>query len=266
MDVLERGHLLERRDDHWTVRSPANPGFWWGNFLLFDDAPRTGDGERWEALFDAEFGEDPRILHRTFAWDRTDGDRGQAERELLTRGYAIEETTGLCMRPGELRRHPRENGEVTVRTLDPHGDPLWDQVAAVQLDDRQQQPGQFHQDIERTRAFIDGRLRALRELFAAGRGAWYVALDGDAVVGSLAVVVTEGRARYQHVDTLGSHRRRGIASRLVADAAVDVAARFPVEDLVIAADPGYHAVRLYEDLGFRALERVCGALLGPGAR
>ena len=39
---------LERRDGYWVVQSPSNPTFWWGNFLLFDDAPAAGDGDRWE--------------------------------------------------------------------------------------------------------------------------------------------------------------------------------------------------------------------------
>src|SRR5438105_2519423 len=63
--------------------------------------------------------------------------------------------------------------------------------------------------------------KELRELFRAGRGAWYVALDesGREVQGSCGVVVTAGRGRYQAVDTAEAHRRRGICSRLVVQAA-----------------------------------------------
>jgi len=49
IDVLAPDHRLERRADHWVVSSPSNPTFWWGNFLLFDDAPGPGDGERWKS-------------------------------------------------------------------------------------------------------------------------------------------------------------------------------------------------------------------------
>jgi GNAT superfamily N-acetyltransferase len=116
------------------------------------------------------------------------------------------------------------------------------------------------------RAFSRRRLAGLRELFApGGRGAWYVALDGERVVGSCGIVVTGRRARYQAVDTVPSHRRRGICSRLLIDAAEHASTRHPVGSFVIAADPAYHALGIYESLGFRARERVGGVVRRPGA-
>lgn len=115
------------------------------------------------------------------------------------------------------------------------------------------------------RSFVHGRLAALRDLFRAGRGAWYVALDGEQVVGSLGIVVTARRARFQMVDTRISHRRRGIASRLVVSAAAHAARQQPIDQLVIAADPDYHAQRIYESLGFTAIERVAGVVQERGA-
>jgi hypothetical protein len=37
------------------VRSPANPTFWWGNFMLLDVPPVAGEKGRWLSRFaDAE--------------------------------------------------------------------------------------------------------------------------------------------------------------------------------------------------------------------
>ena len=47
----------------------------------------------------------------------------------------------------------------------------------------------------------------------------------------------------------------------MVEAAAATAARHPVERFVICADPGYHALGLYESLGFRAVEHVAAALL-----
>ena len=80
LDVLALDRVIERRDGFLLVRSPGNPTFYWGNFLLFDREPAPGDGPRWEALFDEAFGDDPRVKHRTFAWDRTDGVAGRGAR------------------------------------------------------------------------------------------------------------------------------------------------------------------------------------------
>src|SRR5579862_5747186 len=85
IDVLAPDHALERGKDYWVVHSPGNPTFWWGNFLIFDEAPGVGDGERWERVFVEEFAERPDVTHRTFAWDRVDGEIGAAEREFVNR-------------------------------------------------------------------------------------------------------------------------------------------------------------------------------------
>jgi ribosomal protein S18 acetylase RimI-like enzyme len=117
---------------------------------------------------------------------------------------------------------------------------------------------------------VEDRFRArrqedLRRLFRAGRGSWYVAIDPDTdqVVGSCGVVVTGERGRFQTVDTAEAFRRRGICSRLVVDAAHHAASHYGARRLVIAADPDYHALGLYESLGFDRVERVCGVFTWP---
>jgi ribosomal protein S18 acetylase RimI-like enzyme len=90
-----------------------------------------------------------------------------------------------------------------------------------------------------------------------------VATRAGAVVGSCGVVVTDDRGRFQAVDTAQAYRRRGICSRLVVDAAADAVARFGARRLVICADPNYHALGIYESLGFRRIERVAGVYRAP---
>lgn len=258
IDVLPPNHTVQRRDGCLVVRSPTNPTHWWGNLLVFDEPPAEGDGERWEALFAEEFA-DERITHRTFAWDRTDDERGAVDAEFLARDYDLELSVGMIAAPEEIHPHPRANADVQVTALDPRvGGPdegRWEQVVDLQVDAR---------DMERLpteephRVFSRARQAELREMFRAGLGAWYVALDGDVVAGSMGIVVTGGRARYQAVDTAVTHRRRGICSRLLVDAARHAVASYAATDLVIVADPEYHAAGIYESVGFRHVERVCG--------
>jgi ribosomal protein S18 acetylase RimI-like enzyme len=257
VDVLPLDATLTRHDGFWVVRSPSNPVHYWGNFLLFDDPPRAGDGGRWEAKFAAAFGE--RVPdHRSFAWDRTDGATGAVEREFIDRGYELQRTVGLLARPRELVHHRRANREVLVRALDPAADhDAWSQVIELWVAGRE--PSFAEREY---REFAGARLADLRALFQAGRGAWWVAeLKLGEVAGSLGIVVTGSRARYQTVDTAERYRGRGICSRLVVEAAHTTAARHPVEHFVICADPDYHALGLYESLGFVAVERVAGVLL-----
>jgi len=91
IDVLPLATVVERRDGYLVVRSPSNPSHYWGNFLLFDDPPRDGDGSRWEAQFAEAFADESRVRHRTFAWDQTDGAIGAARSEFVDRGYDLDE-------------------------------------------------------------------------------------------------------------------------------------------------------------------------------
>jgi ribosomal protein S18 acetylase RimI-like enzyme len=235
--------------------------------LLFDDAPHPGDAGRWEALFDTAFGADTRIRHRAFGWDRPDGASGSAREEFAGRGYDIEDNIGLVADAPRLAPHPRENREVVVHALDPAvgaDAELWDAVVELQVagrDDAHEEAGY--------RAFTRARLEDRRALFRTGRGAWYVARDpaaGD-VVGSCGVVVTGGRGRFQVVDTAPAHRRRGVCSRLVVEAARRAHEDFGAQQFVIVADAGYHALGLYESLGFERIERLASVCLwrGPSA-
>ena len=252
IDVLPVDRVVERRDGYLAVRSPGNPTHYFGNFLLFDDAPRAGDAPVWEQLFEDEFADEPRIRHRVLGWDRTDGELGDARIAFVDRGYLLDDSIGLLARPEDVRPHPRENREVEIRALDPSGDDeLWRGVLELQAANRDPQHAE-----ESFRAYAGRRLEDYRTHFLHGRGAWYAALDGGGVVASCGIVATGGRGRYQAVDTALSHRSRGIASRLVVAAAGDAGARHGVLELVIAADANYHALGLYESLGFVRSEHV----------
>ncbi len=251
IDVLPADRVVRRGDGYLVVGSPSNPGHYWGNWLIFDRAPEAGDRERWLAAFAAEFSD---LTHCTLAWDMTDGTLGSARSEFPE--FELDQMVGLIAAPEELAPHPRANRDVTVAALDPHGDAaVWEEIVDLwetqSAEDDKPVPPDY-------RRFAESRLRELREHFRHNRGAWFIARDADRIVGSLGIVVTGGRARFQSVDTRRADRRRGIASRLVFEAAQQVAAAWPVESLVIAAVPGYHALGIYESLGFRQVEQVSG--------
>jgi ribosomal protein S18 acetylase RimI-like enzyme len=264
LDVLPDDRIVSRQGDHLIVRSPSNPGHWQGNMLLFDDAPAPGDRTRWEAAFDSAFADEPGVRHRTFYWDRPDGEEGAAVAEFGAHLYLLERDIGLVASPDQISTHPRANREVEIRALDPapgRDEPLWEGAVAVAVANNAEDPSP-DADFER---FVRTRQQERRVVFCGGRGAWYVALDpaDRAVVACCGVIATGPRGRFQAVDTAPSHRRRGIARRLIHDVAQDAAARFGLDRLVIVADAEYHALGIYESLGFQRRERLCSAWLPP---
>jgi ribosomal protein S18 acetylase RimI-like enzyme len=258
-EVLPLSRVLRRGQGYTVAASPSNPLHYWGNLLLFDRAPEPGDGARWEALFEAEFAEQERSNHHTFAWEGTDGELGVAHEEFLSRGYELEQTVGLTARANQLIAHERGSQAVQVRALDHRegrDEELWAQVTEVQIATRENLV-----DVEGQREYQRTRERDLRELFASGRGgAWFVAVApaSNEVLGSCGIVVTGDRGRYQAVDTIASRRGEGICSRLLIDAARIASERDGARSFVIGADPDYHALAIYESLGFRPVERVAG--------
>ena len=75
--------------------------------------------------------------------------------------------------------------------------------------------------------------------------------------------MTAGRGRFQTVVTAPEHRRRGVCSRLVVEAAQRAAEDHGAERFVIVADANYHALGLYESLGFERRESVFNVTLRP---
>ena len=71
------GATVSPRDGYLVVRTPDNPGFWWGNFLLLAEPPEPGSAGRW-----LDFGSPPSspapATSRWLAVDTADGDDGGA--------------------------------------------------------------------------------------------------------------------------------------------------------------------------------------------
>lgn len=245
------------------MRSPQRPDHWWGNLLLFDEPPSAGDRERWERLFEHEFAGGLPAPHRTFGWDTSDGELGAAREEFTAHRYDLQQLTGLVASVEQIRPHPRANREVTVRRLDPRAgeDPtLWDAVLELGVAARDTRIGESEH-----RAHRRARLQEMRALFIARGGGWYVALDSSEheVLASCGLVLAGARASIQDVDTIASHRRKGICSRLLVEAVHDLAREHAPSSVVIVADPEYHALGIYESLGFTALERCAGVCRMP---
>jgi len=85
------------------IRTRSNPSFFWGNYLLFDRAPRTGDRPRWEELFQQLIArEQPESTHRAFGW--IEDTPGEID-EFLAAGYRCNDT--VVMQTVQIPSVPR---------------------------------------------------------------------------------------------------------------------------------------------------------------
>src|ERR1700756_3665 len=88
--ALEGAEITDR-GDYTVVRSPDNPTFWWGNFLLLAGWPEPGPGGGGLAGFAAEF---PQAEHLALGVD-AGHEPAQVPPEFLAAGLEFERATVL---------------------------------------------------------------------------------------------------------------------------------------------------------------------------
>jgi GNAT superfamily N-acetyltransferase len=227
---VAEGAEVTDRGDCLVIRTPDNPGFWWGNFLLLRTWPAEGNG--WLTRFAAEF---PQAKHVAIGVDVT-GPGGGIPAEFAT--LEPEYSTVLTCTAIHPPRHV--STEAQVRPLESDQD--WRQ--SVELNLRcygEEEPTDFQQR----------RVAARRRLTGAGRAAWFGAFDGGRLLAQLGVGdAGSGLARYQDVETDPAARRRGLAGTLVWHAGRFARETLGAQTLVIVADPAGGAIRVYRDCGF----------------
>jgi GNAT superfamily N-acetyltransferase len=228
------GSEIENREGHVVVRTPANPTFWWGNFVLFADPVAPGEIPERLELFAEAF---PGAEHVAWGIDSVDGATG-AEDELTGAGFELSRDTVLT---ATALRPPDRDLEAELRPLAGDGD--WRQAFELRI-------ACLPDDEHYTERFVRAHLAASRALCERGSATWFGAFEEGTLRAALGIVSDgDGVARFQMVETHPEARRRGFAGALLhsaGSAALDAGA----ETLVIVADPAYHAIDLYRAVGF----------------
>jgi RimJ/RimL family protein N-acetyltransferase len=239
--ILDRG-------DYLVVRSPENPTYFWGNFLLFPQPPQPGDRPRWEALFQQEIAQPPFTKHVAFGWDDSQGRRGAVE-DFLQSGYDLEQS--VVMTAEEVARPLHVQDQLEVRPLET--DAAWDAVVALQILCRPPE----HAEAAHT-VFVQRRTATYRRLAESGKGRWFGAYLDDRLVGDLGLYVEQGLARFQAVETHPGFQGQGVARTLVHAASRFALQSMGARRLVIVAEADSSASRLYAAVGFQATEAQVG--------
>jgi ribosomal protein S18 acetylase RimI-like enzyme len=246
------GSTIVDHGAYLVVTSPAQPDFWWGNFVLMPRSALRDDPAIWVSRFAAAF---PGARHVALGVDGTQ-DSAEVPASFLAAGLKPERDTVLTAT--SVREPPRPNHAAQYRRLD--GDDDWrqaEQLRAACSDISESAGG---------REFDAARVRATRELTEAGHGACFGAFRDGWLAAQLGVFSDgSGAVRYQNVETHPQARGQGLAGTLVFQAGRYALAELAAERLVIVADPGYHAIRIYRSTGFADAETQLQLQREPGA-
>jgi RimJ/RimL family protein N-acetyltransferase len=244
------GEIVDR-GDHLLVRTPGNPTFWWGNFLLFAHAPQPGDLARWLATFEAEIAAaQPESRHRAFGIDARE--RLHLPDDFAAAGFELNEATVLTLTAPHLRTpaKPLAAGfEFAVLDLPRDSAAVVDQQEAV--DEARYEPIGY-------RVFAQRQMSRYAAMQAAGLGHWFglfARVGGERLLAASCGLFRDparrdGLGRFQYVSTHPAWRRRGLCTALVHAVCGHGFRAMALETLVMVADPSDVAIGVYESLGF----------------
>jgi GNAT superfamily N-acetyltransferase len=231
--VLRRtGSTIDERPDHLVVRTPDNPLYHWGNFVLVTDPGALGDAVRWLEVFETEF---PDAAHRSIGLvaDPPDDAAWAALDLTLERDDVL--ATDVCPEPT-----PVPQGYLVKEIADTVE---WEQSNGLRV-------AEFAPDDAREAQFERNTTEARIRMAQAGHTAWFGAFHGDRLAAELGIVdCGDAVARYQAVVTAKEHRRRGLAGHLLGVAAAWAQER-GARTWVIVAEADGDAGRLYRARGF----------------
>jgi hypothetical protein len=163
------GAQIEDRGDHLVIRSPHNPGHWWGNFLLLDNVPGPEASQSWLDRFTAAF---PGAQHVALGFDRMHGTIADLD-WFARQGFTVE--AQAVMTASKVHQPARRNTDAVYRRL--HSDADWAQSVTLRLrcNEETYEPRAYHR-------YVAARVQTYRGLVEAGHGGWFGAfIDGRLV-------------------------------------------------------------------------------------
>lgn len=232
------GSDIDDRGDYLVIRSPHNPTFWWGNFILGAAVPAPGEAGLWLERFDAEF---PGATHLALGFDGVDGKLDDLA-EFTALGLQCEESS--VMTATSVHPPPRPNRDAEYRALESDDD--WAQKVELGVDCRDEG---FEE--QQHREFLLAKGRTMRGLTEAGHGQWFGAFVDGRLVSTMGLFKAGDKlARFQSVETHPDFRGRGLAGTLVHHVSEYGFGELGARTLVMVADPTYVAIRVYRSVGF----------------
>ena len=184
----------------------------------------------------------------TLAWDAGPNDNrdvGDAS-AFIEAGYDFE--TKAVLSTKSVHKPPHFNDKLVMRPIATSNE--WDELVGLEV--RSAHDNMPPVEWEKFYRSQNSRYQAMAN---AGLGNWYGGFLDGKLVTTLGIFHraqdVNGIGRFQSVGTDPDFRRQGLCGTLVYLAAEHAFKTMPIKDLVMCADPDYHAIKIYESVGFK---------------
>lgn len=229
------GSSIEEFDDHIVVKSPKNPSFHWGNFILVSQSGVVEDASRWVNTFEQNFPSAnwvsiglPTFPLSSGAWEK----------------HGLELERMDVLKAETMPSVPDISAPYTSRVLQGSD---WDLLLEREISENLKAGDH---DPDSYEIFIRKAIENYKMLCEKGVAAWFGAFLEEELVADLGIVVCGKTARYQSVQTDENHRKKGLASHLLGEAATWAGER-GCNSWVIVTESTNDAGRVYRRAGFK---------------
>jgi RimJ/RimL family protein N-acetyltransferase len=242
--------VIVERDDCIVVRTPDNPTFYWGNFLLLPQAPRDDELAHWLSRFDDEIARlQPASRHRALGVNAPCASIALPSWQRA--GFELQRSDVMQLHARRLRAPVRAaRGEVAFRSADLPRET--DAFVDLQCADTQGHSPAGYREFRRR------KMAAVERMRRAGDAQWF-GLWCDGVLAADCGLVRDGPlGRFQHVETHPAWRRRGLCTALVHAVSSWGFAQWGLETITMIADPDDVAIGIYRSLGYASAMQTLG--------
>jgi len=232
---------ISENDLYTLVRTPSNPYFYFGNYLILNKNIENYNKKELENFFTSEFSDEKRIGHIAFSWPYNKSENVDS---YIEDGYHYEKSIAMTLEQSNLADLKCKNSDVHIRKFS-EGD--WDQWILFELDEFDNQyPIIDHQ------LFLLGLEKNYRSLIKADKGSWYGAFIDKELVASAGIFHEDSIGRLQKIRTRGNYQGKGICKTMLHKICSDY---YELSKIVVVADENYFAKKVYTSLGFYEREK-----------
>lgn len=231
--------------DYYLVETPTNPTFIDGNCMVLKSPDLLLDKDKLEKLFKCHFSEATNQHHVGFRLMHIPSDEILAP-YLQNDQYQIDNLAVMtydkeAVEAKTVLQEERDHIRPFSSDLD------WEQWTQHEIRER---PTVFSE--ASFKAYLLNRRNVYKTMITQEMGNFYGVFRDGKLLAAAGLYIFDKIGRFQQVRTIESARRQGLCKRLIQH--IYTVNMLQMEEAVIVADEDYHALKIYEGLGFRTRE------------